>query len=224
MASPVTSALLTDTCSVYKLYFFKGKIFPVQDISVPGLGPLEFHNIVKEEFDSDIEAYHLFKNISPKPSIKPYPDFLDVLGEQEFEKISKFIDDNLTQRPLSNKENSKFRMQRKIYDDYRILLQKSWRESGKFQNSAKATSRPSEEDYLLLHDAIENKANLVTNDEILLEVSRHFMEITNQNPYMAEEIIKEYYLADNTLKDVIVEITQTMEYCSEQFRTSIVFN
>ena len=191
---------------------------------MPGLGKLEFHPIVKAEFDDDIDAFHFYKNINPKPSKKPFPDFLEIFGEQEFSKIEKFIDDNLSSKSLTPKNDPMFKKVKKVYNDYREKLQQEWRESGKFQGSKKAKSKPTDEDYLLLYDSILCGFNLVTNDEILLEVSKYFFEEMKQNPYMAEDVIKAYYRRDTSLEPKIIEISKTMDYCSEPFRLSIALD
>ena len=61
MEAEIDTVLLVDTCSVYKLYFFKGSIISEKEISVPGLGLLKFHPIVKEEFDALVERINAVK-------------------------------------------------------------------------------------------------------------------------------------------------------------------
>ncbi|MCK5882738.1 MAG: hypothetical protein KAG61_03550 [Bacteriovoracaceae bacterium] len=47
MESKIESALLVDTCSVYKLYFFVNEVIPEKVILVPALGTLSFIQLLK---------------------------------------------------------------------------------------------------------------------------------------------------------------------------------
>ena len=224
MATQKVDTLLTDTCSVYKLYFFINKgIISSENIIIPNLGILEFHPVVFKEFEDDMEAYHLFKNLSPKPKRKCYPSFFDDLGEQVFPKIEKFIKANITKLTTSSSSDPDFLIQKKIYDDYRVSIQEEWRAQNRFQGSQKAVSEPSDEDYLIVYDALKNKVEVVTNDEILLEVSNHFLnQQLNKAAYMAEHVIKAVYDSNNSLRKDIEECAQNLGYLQEKFQLGLV--
>lgn len=221
MEQIVETILLVDTCSVYKLYFFKEGIIPSKEIDVPTLGRLAFHPIVKKEFQDDIESFYLYQNITPKPQKKFYPSFLDMIGPSKFSELEKFINENLATFQTTRKADPHFKLQKKVYDAYRIQLQDEWKNSNKFQNSVKAKSHPSDEDYSLLYDALKNKVSLVTNDEILKDIASHFFENNSLSSYTSEEVIGKYHANNPALKSKIVDVAKTLEYASEIFRLSI---
>ncbi len=224
MGSEKIEILLTDTCSVYKLYFFISKeIIPADNIIIPGMGLLEFHPIVLEEFESDVATFHLEKNLTPRPKKRGYPSFFDDVGEVTFPKIERFIKDNLTSLSLANLRDDGFKAKRIVFDDYRKQLQKEWREENIFQGSNKSTSAPSPEDYLLLYDAIKNSVDLVTNDEILLEIAKHFLSVKSKHVHMAEHILKGVFKNDPRLKSKIEECIANLGGLGEKFEPSIVF-
>lgn len=225
MATQQVSTLITDTCSAYKLFFFiSEKIIPEFNIIIPNLGKIEFHPIVLTEFDNDLAAYHLFKNLNLKPKWKGYPNFFDTLGHELLPKIESFIKGNLTKLATTSPNDKKFIIQRKIYDDYRIQLQNQWQKENKYQASQKSISEPTDEDYLLLYDALKNKIELVTNDEILLAVANHFLGVqVNKMAYMAEHVIHAVYSHNTHLKVAIEDCVKNLNYLNEKFQLNLVF-
>ena len=99
--------LITDTCSVYKLYFFSlNGVILSSEIHIPNLGTLKFHKVVIKEFYDDLETYKRAKKYSLQNL--PYPSFFDSIQCEGLEKLKKFIQDNLLKNSEMDLEGEDF--------------------------------------------------------------------------------------------------------------------
>jgi hypothetical protein len=213
--------VLVDTNAVFKLYFFfLDDVIKGIDIVVDSVGVLKFHQIVKDEFQDDLDAWYYRKHVTGAP--RAYPRFFDSIQEHGLKKLEKFINDNLTTSDIGavDVQSRRFERQKVLFEVKRKELQAHWIKAG--TKGKKVTSVPSDNDYSLLSTAIEYKLKMLTCDEILLEVSKEFHE--ESFVLELEDVLKAIYNTDVSKQAQIKTTIQTLDHLSETIKASKIFN
>lgn len=214
--------VIGDTNAAYKLYFFAQKnVIRTSPIEIQSIGTVVFHQVVLEEVSAHIESWMYLNKVGIRPPEGEYPNFFDVIGEEELSKIEKFVTDNLSQdfAPVDS-DQPKFQIKRKIYERERKKIQAQWQKSG--TKGRKTYSTPSNADYGILYTAETTKTKIVTNDEILLAVAEDILG--EGNTYKTEDLINAVLREDPSKKAAIQEALTNLEFMGEHINVGRVLN